>query len=147
MKKKPPKPSPADKAFTQPEKSTLDDLTLGPWTPDRILAFQSLGGLYPNLGKEGHAQFKKTSVYPGAARDVILFVFLSQCPPEEVDEATWPEAKVFGVKRKLHDTNSTAFWQAYAKFIEVQNEISASIAVPNGSEPPDDDEEEHSPKD
>lgn len=141
-KKKTPKPSPADKAFMQPETSTLDDLKLQPWTPDRQIAFQTCGGLYPNLGKEGFAQFKRNSLYPGVIKDICLFLYLSTLEPEAVEDATWPEAKGFGVKRGLHNTDGKPFWQAYAKFIEVQNQISASIAVPKGSESPDEDEDD-----
>lgn len=145
-KKHPPKgqQTPADKAFTGSDKHTLDDLKLEPWSPDRQIAFQALGGVFPNTGKAGWQQFIQTNLYPGATRDVILFVALSVTPAEDVDDATWKDAKAFGVKRGLHNPDSKAFWQAFAKFMEVQKEITASITVPktDGGEPPDNDDDE-----
>lgn len=157
-KKHPPKgqQTVADKAFTGSDKHTLDDLKLEPWTPDRQIIFQTLSGIYPNLGKAGWQQFTQTNVYPGATRDVMLFVYLSTLPPEDlidqktgdviqigVESATWKDAKAFGVKRGLHNPDSKAFWQAFAKFMEVQKEITTSLTVPksDGGAPPDDDDE------
>lgn len=136
--------SPADKAFTGSAKHTLDDLKLEPWTPDRIIKSQELGLIFPNTGRAGWEQFRETNVYPGAIRDTIIFVYLSTLDPEDVDDATWKDAKAFGVKRGIHVPDSKAFWQAFEKFIEVQKEINASITVPktDGAEPPDDDDDE-----
>lgn len=147
MSKKAPKTTPVDKAFTGSDKHTLDDLKLQPWTPDRIIKAQEIGLIFPNIGKQDWQLFRKTGVYPGAVRDVMIFVFLSTLEPEEVEEATYREAKAFGVKRGLHIADGKAFWEAYAKFMQVQNEIDASVALPkaNGSEPPDDDDDD--PKD
>lgn len=145
MKKK---PSDAEKAFVRADKHTLDDLKLQPWTPDRIIKGQELGQIYPNTGRAGWEQFRATNVYPGAVRDTILFLYLSTLEPEDVEEATWKDAKAFGVKRGLHDAKSRAFWAAFAMFMKVQKEIDVSVALPkgDGSEPPDDDDESD-PKD
>jgi hypothetical protein len=135
-----PKPTPADKAFTQSDKHALDELKLEPWTPDRIIKAQELGLIFPNTGRAGWEQFRQTNVYPGAVRDVILFVYLSTIEPEQVEDVTWKDAKAFGVKRGLHDPDGKPFWQAYAKFMEVQKEISASLSVPKTNGDPDDHE-------
>lgn len=140
-KKKTPKPTSADKAFTGSDKHTLNDLKLEPWTPDRIIRAQEIGLIFPNIGKQDWQLFRKTGVYPGAVKDTMIFLYLSTIDPEEVDEATYREAKAFGVKRGLHIADGKAFWEAYAKFMQVQKEIEASIAVPKGDEEsPDDDD-------
>lgn len=132
MKKKPTQ-TPIDKAFLRSDKHTLADLKLQPWTPDRIIKAQEIGMLYPSLGKQDWAQYKRTKIYPGAVKDVMIFLYLSTLTPDTVDAATDTEAKAFGIKRGLHHTDSTAFWEAYLKFIEVQNEIQASATKPKSS--------------
>lgn len=148
-KKRPPKneQTPADKAFVQSDKHTLDDLKLEPWTPDRIIKANEVGFSWPNIGKEGFAQFRKTKLYPGAVRDVLIFIGLSTLEPSDVETASWEELKAAGVKRGLHTTDSQTFWSAYTKMLEVHDEIAASLAVPktDGTEEPRDDDDD--PKD
>lgn len=129
MKKKAAK-SPAEKAFANSGKHKLGDLKLNPWTPQREIRAQEIGMLYPNLGKEGWTQFRKTNLYPGAIRDVIIFVYLTTLEPTTVSDATYEDAEKWAVKKKLHNTRGDVFWDAFAKFIEVQNEISASATRP-----------------
>ena len=118
--------NPKDKAFLGSDNATLGDLKLQPWTPDRINAAQRMGMFYPNLGKGGWDRVTSTSVYPGVAQDVMIFVYLSTVEPKKVYEVTFEDAMAFGTARNLHSTDSKEFWDAYNKFIDVQNEIQAS---------------------
>lgn len=144
MKK--PKQSPADAAFTAPDTDTLGDLKLEPWTPERIIQAQTMGLVFPNTGKTGWDQLQQTGVYPGAVRDAIIFLYLSSLPAEQVEDATWRDAKAFGTKRGIHDTDGKPFWDAYSLFMKVQREINASIGVPKGSDDTAEDEDETDPK-
>lgn len=130
-----------DKAFTNSDKHTLDDLKLFPWTPDRIIAAQLLGMIYPNIGKEGWAQWKRTGVYPGAMKDVMIFVYLSTLDGDELEEATFQAAKTFGVTRNLHLASGDAFWEAFAKFVEVEKEIERSATKPKDDDSGEDDDD------
>jgi hypothetical protein len=122
--------TPAEKAYVNSDKHKLGDLKLKPWTPQRMIKAQAMGMKYRDLGKDGWAQFKATNLYPGAIRDVIIFFYLSTLDPTEVEDATYGEAEAWGVKRKLHDTRTAAFWNAFTKYIQVQNEISDSATRP-----------------
>lgn len=142
----------ADKAFTGSDKHTLADLKLYPWTPERRIAAQTIGMLYPNLGKKGRNQLARTNVYPSAVSDTYIFLWLSTLPDEltmsrmsESDrekvtltiedaersaEESYHEAKKFGIKRGLHDSDSREFWDAYNKFWEVMQEIESAATRP-----------------
>lgn len=139
--------APAEKAFSKSDKHVLDDLKLQPWTPDRIIKANELGFSWPNIGKEGFTHFRKTNLYPGVLRDVLIFVALASTNPENIESVTWEEAKAAGVKRRIHTTDSKLFWAAYMKMLEVHDEIANSLAVPKGDhlEPPDDEDDD--PKD
>jgi hypothetical protein len=141
MKKKPKQPA-IDKAFLGSDKHTLGDLKLQPWTPERIIKAQEIGMLYPSLGKQDWEQYRKTKVYPGAVKDVMIFLFLSTLKADEIDNATCDQAKSFGIKRGIHQTDSTAFWEAYTKFIEVQNEIQTAATKPKSATGTGTDDEE-----
>lgn len=130
----------ADKAFIGSDRHTLDDLKLQPWTPQRIIAAQEMGLLYPNLGKQGWAQFRRTNVYPGALKDVMIFLFLSTLDENEVDEATFADARKFGAGRGIHLADGQGFWDAFHKFVEVVSEVYAGATKPKtgGDEDEDD---------
>jgi hypothetical protein len=144
MSKKPKQPA-IDKSFLNSDKHTLSDLKLQPWTPERIIKAQEIGMLYPALGKMDWEQYNKTKVYPGMAKDIMIFLFLSTLQPSEVETATYDEAKAFGIKRGIHRTDSTEFWQARNKFVEVQNEIQTAATKPKNSTRSDEDDEDDDP--
>jgi hypothetical protein len=143
MKKKA-KQTAIDKAFLGSDKHTLDDLNLQPWNPMRIIKAQGIGMRYPNLGKRDWDQYRETRVYRHAISDVMIFVYLSTLTgKDEVKLATEDEAEAFGIKRGLHQADSREFWEAYTKFIEVQNEIQTAATKPkttpvNGTDDDDD---------
>ena len=147
------KQSKADKAFTGSDKHTLADLKLQPWTPQRVWTAQLLGMAYPNIGKQGRDQLRRSNVYPNAVKDVAIFLFLSTRTNEvEVDEAEqFPEeastkARDFGISRGIHKRDSTEFWEAYSKFWDVMNEIEDSATKPKSEGPDEHEEESDGPK-
>lgn len=141
MKKKKPKPDP----FISSERHAIDVIKLDPWTPDRLIAFQSLGGIYPNISDEGWAALRRRSIYPGAVRDVLLALHLCSISPEKVleletkgESEAKKESMAWGVKLGIHDTNKAPFWTAFDKFMQIQLEANQAITVPEKSEPNDD---------
>lgn len=150
MKKKKNACTPGDKAFTGSDKHALSDLTMQPWTPHRIWTAALVGMQYPNLGKEGREQFRRTSVYPAAVLDVSIFLYLSTLTPAEVDEAernpdeARANARELAIKRGIHKRDSKEFWDAYNKFWEVMSEIEDSGAKPKseGAETETDEDED-----
>lgn len=138
MKKKKPD------AFTDSDKHVLHGTKLFPWTPARIIAGQSMGLLYPEIGKDGWDQYKRTKIYPGALRDTIICLWLCTRNEIQVDEAdsapqeAYRQARSWATALKIHKAGSNEFWQAYAKFAEIMGEVDESFTVPKvepGEEP------------
>lgn len=134
--------NPADKAFTQSE----------PYTPNRVVAAQSMGMRYPNIGNDGLEQFSKTGVYPGALHDVLIVLWLcSLTEDKEIiramrspDEALG-KAIAWGAEQGITDTKSEAWWAAYNRFIDIMTDINSSNGVPqipDGQQDEDDDPNE-----
>jgi hypothetical protein len=127
-----------EKAFAKSDKHVLEGVILRPWTPDRQIAFQSCGGLYPRIGKEGWDQYKRTGAYAGAANDCCLALWLMTRSEDEVDDAVRSphdagrQARKWGANRGIHDLKSDAFWQAFTKFVEIMSEVEASNTTPEG---------------
>ena len=103
--------------------------------------------IYPALGDEGWAAVKRSGIYPGAVRDVVLALWLCSLTPEEVIEAETrgeKEAKKrsteWAGKLGIHDTSKKAFWDAMSKFMDMQREVNESVTVPENSKPADDEE-------
>ena len=79
MKEKPEKKSEiggAEKAFLESAGHLFLGETLEPYTPSRVVAAQAMGLKYPNIGADGVAQLKKTGLYPGELRDIIIVLHL-----------------------------------------------------------------------
>jgi hypothetical protein len=144
MKKKKTKPD----AFLKSERHALDGIKLQPWTPDRMIAAQSLGMIYPSIGDEGWAALKRRSIYAGAVRDVALALWLCTLSDAEVLEAeargdaeARKQSAAWAVKLHLHDANKAPFWDAFTKFMEIQNEVNQSATLPVKGDAGTDDEE------
>lgn len=133
MKKKPAKKK---YAFTDSDKHVLHGIKLYPWTPARVIAAQSLGMLYPDIGREGWDQYRRTKVYPGAVKDVIICLWLCTQDEDAVDMADAAPVEAYRQARKwaaglgIHKPGSDAFWQAYAKFSDIMTEVDESITAP-----------------
>lgn len=130
--------------FTDSERRSLDGLKLEPWTPDRSIAAQALGMIYPALGDEGWASVKRSGIYPGAVRDVALALWLCSLTPEQVLDAEIAgplEAKksstVFAGKYGIADAKKQSFWDALSLFMDMQREINESVTVPEKTVDPE----------
>lgn len=134
-------------AFTKSDKHVLNGIKLFPWTPSRIIAAQAMGLLYPEIGKDGWDQYRRTKVYPGAVKDVIICLWLCAQTNDRVDEAdaapveAYSEARRWAAGLGIHKPGSDQFWQAYVKFSEIIKEVDDSATVPKG----DNDEEAPDP--
>lgn len=123
--------------FADSERHSIDGLKLEPWTPDRSIAAQSLGMIYPALGEEGWASVKRSGIYPGAVRDVALALWLCSLNPVQVLDAEIAgpvEAKkkstVFAGKHGIADAKKQSFWDALTLFMDMQREVNESVTVP-----------------
>lgn len=133
-------------AFTDSDKHVISGINLFPWTPSRVIAAQNMGQLYPEIGKDGWDQYRRTKLYPGAVKDVIISLWLCTRNEEEVDQAdcapveAYRQARTWAAGLGIHDTKKDAFWQAYAKFADIMGEVDKAITVPKvegGEESPD----------
>lgn len=143
-KKKTAKPS---DSFTESDKHVLHGTKLYPWTPARMIAAQAMGLLFPDIGKEGWDQYRRTKLYSGAVRDTIIVLWLCTIDENAVDEAdaapqdAYKRAKAWATALGIHDRNKDAFWQAYAKFSAIVTEVDEAITTPKvepGEEADDD---------
>jgi hypothetical protein len=69
-------------SFNQSDKHTLFGETLQPWTPDRIIAGQSMGMMFPM--EVDWERFKSTRMYPGSLRRGDRFERVERTRPENV---------------------------------------------------------------
>ena len=133
-------PTTADKAFAAPAN----------YTPNRVVAAQSMGLRYPNIGNDGIEQFNKTGIYPGALHDVLIVLWLCSLEKDveiiramrSPDEAMG-KAIAWGTDHGITNTKSEAWWNAYDRFIDIVTDIKASNGVP---QLPDSEEEEDETK-
>jgi hypothetical protein len=137
MKKKKKTPRKAakgvEKAFVESGAHLLLGEKLQPYTPSRIVAAQAMGLLYPQIGKMGMAQLKKTGIYPGELRDMIIVLWLCRLQKAaEVEDAlidpdvSYAMAEKWAGKAGLCDMASKAFLEALVVFQTVINEIGES---------------------
>lgn len=124
-------------AFVSSERHVLSGLRLEPWTPDRSICAQSLGLIYPNLGKEDWASVRRGGAYPGAVRDVALTLYISTLSPDQVldlEANGEKEAKrlsgEWAGEHGIHNISKQAFWDALSKCMEIWNEVNESVTLP-----------------
>lgn len=136
MKKTPTKKTKRRDGFTESDKHVLNGIKLYPWTPARSIAAQSCGMLYPEIGKAGWEQYRRTKLYPGAVKDTIIALYLCTLDEDAVDQAdsapveAYRQARQWAAKLRIHDIKNDEFWQAYAKFSEIMTEVDKSITTP-----------------
>lgn len=142
MKKK--KTSKPRDSFTESDKHVLHGTKLYPWTAGREIASQAMGLLYPEIGKEGWDQYRRTKVYPGALKDTIICLWICTQTETQVDDADVAPVEAYRQARKwaaslgIHKLGSDAFWQAYNKFADIVMEARRAMTAPK-VEPGDDD--------
>lgn len=135
-------------AFVSSERHVLNGLKLEPWTPDRSICAQSLGLIYPDLGKKDWASVKRGGAYPGVVRDVALTLYICTLNPDQVldlEAGGEKEAKrlsgEWAGKQGIHNTAKQPFWDAFSKCMELWNEVNEAVTVPaNERESNDDDD-------
>lgn len=138
--KKPAKKSKPRDGFTESDKHVLNGVKLYPWTPARSIAAQGCGMLYPEIGKDGWDQYRRTKLYPGAVKDTIIALYLCTLDEDAVDQAdaapieAYRQARKWAAGLRIHDTKNDEFWQAYAKFSEIMTEVTKAIKVPDVDE-------------
>lgn len=131
-------------AFTNSDKHVLDGTKLHPWTPARMIAGQAMGILWPEIGKEGFDQFRRTKVYAGALKDSVICLWLCTQDEDQVDMAdaapveAYRQARSWAASLGIHKPGSDAFWQAYTKFSEIMSEVDKATTVPKKDESEDD---------
>jgi hypothetical protein len=113
---------------------------LQPYTPSRIVAAQAMGLLYPKIGTDGFAQLKKTGIYPGELKDIIIVLWL--CRLKTKDEVTlarmdpiaaYEDAEKWAGKIGLCDMASDVFAYGLLVFQNIMNEIGESKTTPTTS--------------
>jgi len=141
--------SQSEKAFQRSDKHMLGDLRLNPWTPSRIIAAQSMGMLYPNIGKDGWDQYNRTRMYPGQLKDTVIGLWLCSVDDEAVETAdcapgaAYRTARGWAEEQGILKQESTEFQRARDEFISIINEVSESASKPvTDSETEDDDPNE-----
>ena len=113
------------------------DIALSPWTPARIVAAQCMGMLYPYIGDDGYEAIERTGVYPGALRDVIIFLWLRQQKDPAVLRAqrkpgeAWALATTWAATAGLIDLTGKAFKEAYQLFADKQGARAAATGTPD----------------
>jgi hypothetical protein len=110
---------------------------LQPYTPSRIVAAQAMGLLYPKIGNDGLAQLKKTGLYPGELKDIIIVLWLCRLKTKEqvadarLDPiAAYEDAEKWAGKIGLCDMTSDAFGYGLLVFQNIMNEIGESKTTP-----------------
>lgn len=104
-----------------------------------MIAGQAMGLLYPEIGKDGWDQYRRTKVYPGAIKDVIICLWLCTQDHEQVDAAdaapvqAYDEARKWAADLGIHKPGSDEFWQAYAKFSDIMMEVDKSTTIPKAN--------------
>lgn len=151
MKNHKPKASAAAKAFTSSENHKLGDMNLQPWTPQRIVAAQSIGMIYPFIGSDGLEQFKKSGTYPGLLKDAIIALWLCTINHEDVDAAegspreAYRQAVAWAADKNIPNMESKEFNEAHNIFIKMMNQVRDSQTKPE--ETSNNSEESEFPKD
>ena len=117
---------------------------LQPWTPQRIIAAQSMGMLYPLIGEDGWEQLGRTGIYAGAMRDTIIFLWLrALLPGETFPQSTaraaraerkpgeaWARAQAWAEQLGLLDAASETFQEGYQLFGSKMAAIQAARGIP-----------------
>lgn len=135
-KKKPAKQVKPRDGFTKSDKHVLNGLKLYPWTAEREIAGNSMGMLYPRIGKDAFDQYKRTKMYPGLLRDLIVCLWLCTQNEDEVDDAdsapvdAYKRARQWATSRGIHKVDSDEFWQAAGRFVKIVTEVNNAITTP-----------------
>lgn len=135
-------PDEPETSFTQSDNHALGDVKLQPYTPSRIIAAQAMGLHYGMLSDDEVQQYLATGLYPQAAHDVTIVLWL--CSLEDDGEvaraAKWPEAAFkkasdWGATHGTINRSDGRFSAAFKLFFRIMSEIAASQTIPKTSGP------------
>lgn len=130
-------PSPTTAAFTGSESHIFDGVKLHPFTPQRAVASQTMGRVYPFIGKDGLEQFNRTGLYPGMVKDIVIVLWLCSVNHEEVDMAegapreAYQKALTWAAEKNIHNVESDEHKKAVEMFFEILNEVKNSQTKPS----------------
>ncbi len=129
-----------DQIFVNSETKTFDGINLQPYSRMRTWAADAMGLRYGHVDKAGLALFNKERIYPGAARDVGIVLWLcslnGENAREEIDEAcrdpvaATEKALEWAERHNIHTPKRTEFWDAYAIFLRIMREWHQSTGSP-----------------
>lgn len=115
----------------------LGEWKLKPFSASREVAAQAMGLHYAYVDAAGKARFKRTAIYPGALRDVIIIMWLCIVADDDQIEAAGVEPKVYSKIANdwagsvgLLDTESELWQDAFILFFQIVDEVWASRSVP-----------------
>lgn len=100
-----------------------DPIELQPWTPDRIIAGQAMGMVYP--GEVDFDRFKETKRYAGDLKDTIIALWLMTILDEEVDASgnrpseSFKKAKEWAHTLGIDNMKSDAFYEALLIYLKI----------------------------
>lgn len=130
----------AEPAFTQSDNHALGELELQPFTPERFVAAQGMGMIWPGIVAQGP---RNTILYKGQANDAVILLWLCHIPSRSSEKDEWTvkrasrlpdeaheEAMRWAAERGITKPNSQEFWQAMNKFTDILLEINNSYTVP-----------------
>ena len=129
-----------DEVFVNSEIRAIDGVKLQPYSKMRAWAADAMGLRYGHVDKAGIALLNKTKVYPGAARDVGIVLWLCSLngdnARQEIDEAcrdpigAAEQALEWAESHKIHTPKRAEFWDAYAIFLRIMREWHLSTGEP-----------------
>jgi len=122
-----------EKAFLKIGDRDVHGLAVRPYTPARLVAAQAMGMHFGFIDDAGAERFRQTKLYPGAIRDIAIFMWLCVVATDEETDGAGIAPSAAGRKAVkwaesvgLLDTGSEKFWDAYKTFFDVMDEIAAS---------------------
>lgn len=129
----------AEKIFVESENHSLNGMKLQPYSVARMWAADAMGLHYGHLSPAEMTLWKKNSIYPGAARDVAIVLWVcSVLDTDEVSEAeeldTACREPIEAVQKamewakglNIHTPKRKEFWPAFREFLKIMREVHES---------------------
>ena len=119
-----------DSNFVKAGKRTVGEYELAPFSPSREVAAQTMGLHYAYVDDAGKERYVRTSLYPGAIRDVAIVMWLCcKATEDEIDGAgIEPKSAVkkaidWAHSEGILNVKNDFFWKAYTAFWQMMDEI------------------------
>ncbi len=130
----------AGQAFAQPDNHALGDSTIEPFTPERFVAAQSMGLLWP---LPGETYRKDGGLYRGEANDATIVLWLCSIPSRASARDDWSVARAIRQWEAAHEealrwatekgilqADSPPFWQAMNVYERILVDLVKSYREP-----------------